>query len=328
LVACCGGLEMCLGDWHNTGRYSYLCLASCAGPSPTPAPPSPDTTGISICKKTRRMPASSIWKVGTGAHSCSSDAGIRGDAGFSCLRDDGRLDLTSIYVDMRSVQRKVGCFEWTTTSCLFPMRSVRRIDFDIEWEGCENLWMAPLWTFSSPWKWPQGTSGEIDFVEECPVPHVSTNLGCYSADPSKCSDAQHWGKAGSSQGPKHMAMTLDDRGNLQVDVCGIHRDRCRTVATYRDYLNTVYPTSHGRDNLYHFVSDIWNDRAGDGDGGWAGCHAVQNPSTSCRYAVTNIVVTRNSAAPLFQDLSSSCLYMNPPEHQHLLTRYDFNSSDA
>ena len=242
------------------------------------------------------------------------------------MRDDGKLDLTSIYVDMRSVQNKVGCFEWVTRECLFSMKSVQRIDFDVEWQDCENLWMAPIWTFSSPWVYPQGTSGEIDFVEECPVPRVSTNLGCYSADRRKCSDAQPWGSGGSSNGPKHVAMTLDHSGNLEVQVCGIDRRNCRTVATYKDYLNTVYPTRDGRDNLFHFVSDIWNDRGGDK--GWGGCHAVRNPSTSCRYAVTNIVVTRRSARPLFQDLSSSCLYLNPPEHQELLTRYDFNGSEA
>lgn len=272
------------------------------------------------------MPVSSIWKIGTGAQSCVSDAGIRGDAGFSCLRDDGKVDLTSIYVDMRSVQNKVGCFEWTTKECLFPMRSVKRIDFDVEWEGCENLWMAPIWTFSNPWKYPQGTSGEIDFVEECPAPHVSTNLGCYSAERGKCSDAQHWGGAGSSNGPRHMAMTLDHSGNLEVSVCSIDRSDCRTVATYKDYLETVYPTSGGRDNLFHFVSDVWNDRGGDN--GWRGCRAVQNPSTKCRYAVTNMMVTTSTGAPLFQDLSSSCLSLNPPARKDLLTRYDSLSLDA
>merc|ERR1719422_1662427 len=85
---------------------------------------------------------------------------------------------------MNSTTRKIGCFVWATPDCQYPMRSVQKIEFDVEWTGCENLWMAPIWTFSYPWA-PitnrQGVSGEIDFVEGCQLPAISTNLGCYNA---------------------------------------------------------------------------------------------------------------------------------------------------
>lgn len=267
------------------------------------------------------MTKSSIWQVGTGTQSCSSSKGIRGDGAYSCQSETGDVDATSIYVDMRSLSDKVGCFEWIAPECSFPMRSVRRISFDVEWKDCDDLWMAPLWTFSNPWKSPQGTSGEIDFVEACPVPKVSTNLGCYdpwSGNTEKCMDAQHWGEGSSSDGPQHVMATFTG-GDLKVEVCTLDRQACKVVATYMGYLDSVYPTSKGRNNVYHFVSDIWNDKRKDG--GWNGCHAVRNVDTNCRYAITNIQVESNSAEVIFGDISSSCQDLNPPDSRGKLGRY-------
>jgi len=301
-VPCCAGLEECLDDWHHTGTWSYKCLDSCDGGKPSPS-------DLSICKKTTAMTASSVWQVGSSAHSCKSNDGIRGDGAFSCVRENGEVDLTSIQVDMRKVHKKTGCFEWVTKHCEMPMRKVRSIDFDVEWESCDALWVAPIWMFSDPWVPPQGTSGEVDFVEACPTDTISTNLGCYSTDRSKCKDAEPWARASSSNGPKHVTMTINDVGDLEVQVCNLDRTGCQRVASYTDYLNSVYPTSHGRDNVFRFISDIWNDRGGDP--GWAGCKAVKNPRTECRYAVTNIKVSSKSQGAIFGDSASRCLAMNP-----------------
>merc|ERR1712066_1201834 len=224
----------------------------------------------------------------------------------------GAVDGSSIYVDMTTVADKAGCFVWETGDCQYPMKSVRRIDFDVEWEGCSDLWMAPLWTYSSPWSpetGRQGLSGEIDFVEECPVPSVSTNLGCYDAGQGAgCVDAQKWGAGTSSNGAQHMTMTLDAEGNLDVQLCSIDETGCKSVASYKNYLNVVYPTTEGRNNVYKFMSDVFNDQGGDG--GWSGCKAVQNPSTACKYAVTNIKIESNSNTPVFSDSNSKCYVLN------------------
>jgi len=258
------------------------------------------------------MGAKSIWNVAASSNSCSSSQGIRGDSGFACADSSGAVDGSSIYVDMTTVADKAGCFVWETGDCQYPMKSVRRIDFDVEWEGCSDLWMAPLWTYSSPWSpetGRQGLSGEIDFVEECPVPTVSTNLGCYDAGQgSGCVDASKWGQGTSSNGPQHMTMSLDAEGNLDVQLCTIDGTSCRSVASYKNYLGVVYPTTDGRNNVYKFMSDIFNDQGGDG--GWSGCKAVQNPTTACRYAVTNIKIESNSNTPVFSDSNSKCYVLN------------------
>jgi len=307
-VDCCSGLESCLGDWHGTATWSYLCITSCGN---EPGPP-PAETGLSICPKAVSMGSTSIWNAAASSNSCTSSKGIRGDTGFACADSSGAVDGSSIFVDMTSASDKVGCFVWETDDCQYPMKSVKQIDFDVEWDGCSNLWMAPIWTFSYPWAPDtglQGLSGEIDFVEECPVPSVNTNLGCYNADQGAgCVDSQHWGEGTSSNGPQHMTMTLDTEGNLEVQVCAADKTGCKTVASYKNYLNIVYPTTDGRNNVYKFMSDIFNDQAGDG--GWGGCKAVQNPTTTCKYAVTNIQIESNSNAPVFSDPNSKCYVLN------------------
>merc|ERR1711972_920715 len=123
-----------------------------------------------------------------------------------------------------------------------------------------------------------------------------------------CVDSQHWGMGTSSNGPQHMTMTLDAEGSLDVQLCSINKTSCKSVASYKNYLNVVYPTTDGRNNVYKFMSDVVNDQGGDG--GWSGCKAVQNPSTTCKYAVTNIKIESNSNVPVFSDPNSKCYVLN------------------
>mmetsp|Transcript_42124 Transcript_42124/g.106005 ORF Transcript_42124/g.106005 Transcript_42124/m.106005 type:complete len:440 (-) Transcript_42124:75-1394(-) len=307
LVPCCIGLHQCLGDWEHTDRWYYLCLTDCA-PFPT-SPTTPQNSDLEICHSVLPFAERSIWNTGLNQYSCMSDKGTRGDGAGMCTDEGGIPDYSSIYVDMRSVRDSVGCFEWVTDDCQFQMKRVRQIDFDVAWEGCDNLWMAPFWTFSHPWVAPQGRSGEIDFVEACPVPTVTSNLGCYNAGlRDSCQDSFPWGTGNSSEGHKHIRMTLDKHGNLAVSLCKPHLFLCQQVASYENYLGIVYPTTEGRNNLYKFVSDIWND-AGN-DGGWGGCKAVRNPDTICRYAVTNIEVSSVDDIPVFDDPTSKCFVLN------------------
>jgi len=247
------------------------------------------------------MEGSSIWTKEAHSYSCASPDGIRGDTGFACAGDG-----TSIMVDMNSTSRKLGCFVWATPDCQYPMRNVWKIEFDVEWTGCENLWMAPIWTFSYPWApitGRQGVSGEIDFVEGCQLPAINTNLGCYNAYQGEgCRDSTHWGEGETSGGIKHMVMGFDG-ADLLIDVCngtGVSSGpSCKRVGHYMDYLNIVYPTTDGRDNLYSFMSDIFNDEGGPGDGGWCGCKARRNYNTNCKYAVTKLKIRTRTNSKIF-----------------------------
>jgi len=195
---------------------------------------------------------------------------------------------------------------WWSMECQYHMRGVKQLEFDVEWEACGGLWMAPLWTVSWPWApktGRQGESGEIDFVEECPVPAMNTNLGCYNAfQGDGCVDAQHWATGETSGGVKHVVMTFDC-DDLIIHVCsrggGSSDGSCTQVAFYRNYLSIVYPTREGRNNQYHFVSDIFNDRPFGKDAGWSGCRAERNNDTACKYAVTNIRIHTKDGAPIF-----------------------------
>merc|ERR1719491_64707 len=131
------------------------------------------------------------------------------------------------------------------------------------------------------------------------------NLGCYNAGQGEgCRDAQHWGgpSGGDSVGIKHMVMTFDG-DDLHISVCsgaGVSSGpSCQQIAHYINYLDIVYPTTDDRDNLYKFMSDIFNDEGGPGDGGWCGCRARRNYHTNCKYAVTKIRIHTRSNSRIF-----------------------------
>merc|ERR1719394_2178609 len=109
-----------------------------------------------------------------------------------------------------------------------------------------------------------------------------------------------------------MLLTFDG-DDLHITVCsgsGVSSGpSCHRVAHYTDYLSIVYPTTDGRDNLYKFMSDIFNDEGGPGDGGWCGCKARRNHHTNCKYAVTKIQIHTHSNGPIF-DASSKCAALN------------------
>jgi hypothetical protein len=94
-----------------------------------------------------------------------------------CIRDDGSVDETSLLLDMRNIQNKGGCFVWDTFGCGTDMTRVSKIEFDFDYSQCGDVWTAPLWITPDNWKLPGGTSGEIDFLEMCPVGRAATNFG-------------------------------------------------------------------------------------------------------------------------------------------------------
>lgn len=271
------------------------------------------------CSISTKRSSSSLWVKSTGSsYSCKPLPGdnVVDDPANMCLNSAETPDYTSIVVDMRPLSVRTGCFAWTMSQCSFDLRQVSSIEFDVDMASCGGLWSAPLWL--SPLKWiaPQGLSGEIDFVEVCPAPQASTNLGCYSVNtgPGQCQDGQRWGNPQNFSGPKHMSMTLDatnsltSGGSLTIQVCNLDGTACKVVAKYVDYLSKVYPTQNQRNGQpFMFVSDVWN---GAGvDGGWNGCGAQRNAATECSYVIRNIQVNTWGGQPLF---TGKCSPLNGP----------------
>ncbi|CAJ1332330.1 unnamed protein product [Effrenium voratum] len=204
-------------------------------------------------------------------------------------------------------------------------RLVQRIEFDFDVKSCGSVWAAPLWISPHPWDSPAATSGEVDFVEACPVGQMYTNfacggheealLGCKKSQvgplASICNDqktalavaadARMIGNADNLGGPKHFIMTFDGTtsftsgGTLRTQICELGPTNCRNSAFYPDFLSRVDPTKgRGTSFPYTFLSDIWNGFGGDS--GWTGCKARNNPNSQCEYAVRNIKVYTWSGA--------------------------------
>eukprot|EP00439_Symbiodinium_sp_Y106_P018875 s6699_g2.t1 len=168
-----------------------------------------------------------------------------------------------------------GCFAWTAEACSVDFRRVQRIEFDFDVASCGSVWAAPLWISPRPWDGPAPTSGEVDFVEACPVGDLRTNFAT--------GGTESWTK-----------------------ICDLGPTNCRDSAFYPDYMSTVISTrGQGHSFPYIFLSDIWNGFGGDS--GWTGCKAGNNPNSACQYAVRNIRVYTDDGSPMF---SGKCAALN------------------
>ncbi|CAJ1376347.1 unnamed protein product [Effrenium voratum] len=200
-------------------------------------------------------------------------------------------------VNLAGAAAKTGCFAWSAGSCVVDFRLVQRIEFDFDVKSCGSVWAAPLWISPHPWDSPAATSGEVDFVEACPVGQMYTNFACGGHE-------EAIGNADNLGGPKHFIMTFDGTtsftsgGTLRTQICELGPTNCRNSAFYPDFLSRVDPTKgRGTSFPYTFLSDIWNGFGGDS--GWTGCKARNNPNSQCEYAVRNIKVYTWSGAPMF-----------------------------
>lgn len=217
-----------------------------------------------------------------------------------CIKSDGQIDESSLFFDMSALSNKSGCFAWKASNCGTDMTKVSRIEFDFDFSDCQDVWTAPLWITPETWIEPGSTSGEIDFVEMCPVGKAATNFAA---------PGMAWGNGSSSNGPKHFVMTLDDSGNLQTKICNLGGTAgCFTGASYRNFLNVA--TSK---NDHHFVTDVWNGNGGDA--GWTGCNARNNPETQCKYAIMNLRIYTKTGQPLY---SGSCAALNGDSSDRLV----------
>lgn len=206
-----------------------------------------------------------------------------------CVRANGQADETSIFLDMSKLSSRTGCFVWEAHDCATDMTRVSKIEFDFDFSHCEDVWAAPLWITPDNWKEPGGTSGEIDFLEMCPVGSVATNFGA-GGQPGETQ--MKWGSGAGAKGPKHFTLSLDNAGTLTTQICNLDRSGCFNGAHYTNFLGKITSKYH-----HHFVSDIWNGHGGDG--GWSGCHAKNSPATQCSYAIMNLRVSTKDGKPLY-----------------------------
>jgi len=214
-----------------------------------------------------------------------------------CVKANGEVDQTSIFMDMTSVGNRGGCFAWETPECGTDMNRVSKIEFNFDFAQCGDVWAAPLWITPIVWKEPGGTSGEIDFIEMCPVGTSSTNFGA-GGQPGETQ--MSWGSGWGAEGPKHFELTFDAGGNLKTKICDLNGLNCQYRAHYENFMNRI--TSK---NNHHFVSDVWNGHGGDG--GWYGCGARHSPSTQCKYAIMHLRVHTKDGSPMY---TGKCAALN------------------
>lgn len=222
-----------------------------------------------------------------------------------CVDENGQPDHSSIYVNMKATQDRSGCFAWHTPDCMFDLRKVAKIEFDIDLTSCYEIWAAPLWISPTPWLAPAGTSGEIDFAELCWVTQVRTNFAGGGTQ-------EQWASPSGLNGPKHYSMTFEDSSNLdaggtvRAQICDLGGANCYDSSYYTNFLSTVSSTKgKAQGSPYRFVSDIWNGYSGDG--GWYGCGARNMPSGECQYAIRNIRIHWNPGA---QGFNGKCAILN------------------
>merc|ERR1712157_128689 len=95
------------------------------------------------------------------------------------------------------------------------------ITFDAEWEGCEQIWTAPLWLTPSRWDPPQGLSGEIDLLETCRSHQeetFGTSIICNDHEDPQCYEPQ-WGSAYKGSG--HFRGKIDNDGTWTMEKCDL-----------------------------------------------------------------------------------------------------------
>lgn len=215
-----------------------------------------------------------------------------------CIRADGTVDETSAFFDMTALASRGGCFVHDTRDCTTDMTRVSKIEFDFDFLDCQDVWTAPLWITPEIWLDPGSTSGEIDFLEMCPVGKAATNF----AGAGQTGEKQMiWGSGSTANGPKHFELFLDSSGSLTTKICDLDQvNGCFSGASYDGFLNRI--TSK---YAHRFVTDVWNGYGGDA--GWTGCGAIHNEATQCKYAIMNLRVHTSDGQPLY---SGRCAPLN------------------
>lgn len=109
---------------------------------------------------------STIWRQPMGnmgaCNTCDSDRKIMNTedmASWTC-------HIGSIALNLSQNEDPAKCLSWTTAgTCEFRQKHLKGLQVDLESEGCNGLWVAPLWITPRTWATPQHATGEIDVFE-------------------------------------------------------------------------------------------------------------------------------------------------------------------
>lgn len=207
-----------------------------------------------------------------------------------CFRDDGvkycGADETSISMDMTEVgSNKKGCWVYEASGQIpWNINNLKTIEWDAEWENCDNMWLCPLWMTPGVWKSPQWSSGEIDFMESCrlhsPRNNFGTSIIC-SQHPTDCYD-KVWGPQDSSNGVQHFSGKIDSEGTWTLHRTTTTNGSPELISRYPYYTTKI---TYHKD--FSLMSDIFN--GGHGDSGWSACGQL-NYGTQCRFVIANITI--------------------------------------
>ena len=233
----------------------------------------------------------SIWEKLESHPSCADSRGhgYRSDGISQC-----KGDPTSISLDMGKLHDKQGCWLYSTQDKWFwDMQKGTDITFEAEWSGCQKVWTTPFWLTPNNWRAPQGTTGEIDFLEGGLCHGTPGHLGeklstaiiCPDHPSPHCIELEAGDAIGGSG---YFHGKIDAAGTWTMEKCGLDRNNCHLITQYPNYLAINRGTQEG--SPFHFMSDLFNGgKSGqDGDGGWASCGQRVNEDTNCKYTITNI----------------------------------------
>lgn len=175
------------------------------------------------------------------------------------------------------------------------MIDLRALQADLQSNGCNGLWAAPLWIAPQHWTAPQNETGEIDIFER----------GCAASDGYLLSFGQDdtggkdwivhdaWGEQNQADAPSVFTayMTFDPI-NDKIDVykCPFKSNPiesgtadCTKTHTHQGYYEQTSKQTAGGTEPMRLVSDVWN-----------GCEALncgRKPkltTSDCHFRVTDI----------------------------------------
>lgn len=270
---CCG--NTCLSN----GKY--VCQSS---PCKTPSTPSCCKLpgGCGSCTETL-CPVTSSWVWSTDtvqeANSCTNPS-------TQNIGQKVGNDPTSIVLDATTGKTVggIGCYLTNMSDCKFNLHDIKQIEFDITVSNCEDTWFS-FWASPVNYGNDNTVSGEIDFIEACPINGVYSNWAGASdniASPTQLS-------SNTSNFTAALKITISPNGLVEV-----YKDTVKTSSKYSNIFNSHGCTQYNSsDNcVFMFKADIWNGTKGDSGYDYCMQNRRGSPINSkCKFAITNLRLT-------------------------------------
>jgi hypothetical protein len=187
-----------------------------------------------------------------------------GDQDLWNCTSDGNISLSLRGVDARR------CMSWSTEgSCEFRQRDLESIRADLVSEGCQGLWVAPLWMAPEHWKAPQHATGEVDVFERGCVQDSGYVASFGEAPPWVIENA--WYEQGHPDVPTNFTayMTFDapqDRVTMYKCPLGSSPEdnpedfsRCALTSSHSNYFHDTRRETHDGYEYMRLVSNLWNE---------------------------------------------------------------------